>query len=310
MSLMRSVFLKASESAWLRAHTARYGFMRRSVRRFLPGESLDDALGAAKRLNENGTLALLTHLGENVSQRSEAEDVVEEYMRALERIQAANLAAEISVKLTQLGLDLDAEFCRANLSRIVASSGPDRTVWVDMEHSSYVDVTLSIYRDVHAEHRNTGVCLQAYLFRTEKDLASLLPLGASVRLVKGAYSEPPEIAFAEKKDVDENFFYLARMLLAPTAQTSTSRVRAALATHDRTLIARISQWAVSQGIAKNKVEFQMLYGINRAEQQRLTREHYRTGVLVSYGSYWFPWFMRRLAERPANAFFVARNIFG
>lgn len=305
---MRSAFLKASESVWLREHTARYGFMRRSIRRFLPGESLDDALAAAERLNENGALAVLTHLGENVSQRSEAEKVVEGYIGALERIRSANLAAEISVKLTQLGLDLDAELCRANLTRLVESSARDKTVWVDMEHSSYVDATLAIYRQVHAAHPNAGVCLQAYLFRTEKDLASLILLGAAVRLVKGAYSEPPEIAFAEKKDVDENFFHLAKMLLGPAARTTG--VRATMATHDRALIARISDWAVAEGIAKDQIEFQMLYGINRGEQQRLAGERYRTGVLVSYGSYWFPWFMRRLAERPANVFFIARNIFG
>lgn len=305
---MRSVLLKASESAWLRQRTARYGFMRRSVQRFLPGESLDDALAAARGLNEKGTFAILSHLGENVSQRSEAENVVQGYVEALKRIRSANLAAEISVKLTQLGLDLNTDFCRENLARIVESSAPDRTVWVDMEHSSYVDVTLSIYRQVHAMHRNTGVCLQAYLFRTEKDLSSLIPIGAAVRLVKGAYNEPPEIAFAEKKDVDENFFHLAKVLLGSTARSSG--VRAAMATHDRSLIARISDWAAVEGIAKDRIEFQMLYGINRAEQQRLASERYRTGVLVSYGSYWFPWFMRRLAERPANVFFVARNIFG
>lgn len=308
MNLMRSAFLKASESVWLREHASRYGFMRRSVRRFLPGESLDDALSAARNLNKSGTLAVLTHLGENVVQHSEAEQVVQGYTDALERIQAANLAAEVSVKLTQLGLDLDAEFCRANLARIVAKSAPDRTVWVDMEHSSYIDVTLSIYRQVHRTHQNSGVCLQAYLFRTEKDLASLISLGAAVRLVKGAYSEPPEIAFAEKRDVDDNFFHLAKMLLGPAARSSG--VRAAIATHDRALIHRISQWAATEGISKDHVEFQMLYGINRAEQQRLASEHYRTAVLVSYGSYWFPWFMRRLAERPANVFFVARNLLG
>jgi proline dehydrogenase len=307
MSLMRSAFLRASESAWLREHAGRYGFMRRSVRRFLPGEGLDDALAAARRLNESGTLAVLTHLGENVSQRSEAENVVRGYVDALERIRAANLAAEISVKLTQLGLDLDTGFCRENLTRIVDSSSPERTVWIDMEHSSYVDVTLNIYRQVLARRRNIGVCLQAYLFRTEKDLASLIPIGAAVRLVKGAYSEPPEIAFAEMKDVDENFLHLAKILLGPAARSSG--VRAAMATHDRSLIARVSEWAAAEGIAKDHVEFQMLYGINRAELQRLASERYRTGVLVSYGSCWFPWFMRRLAERPANVFFVARNIF-
>lgn len=308
MSLMRGMFLKASESAWLRRRAARYGFMRRSVERFMPGEHLDDALRAAKKLNENGVFGVLTHLGENVKEHSEAEEVVRGYVTALEQIRTGNIVAEISVKLTQLGLDLDAELCRANLTRIVENSAPDKTVWIDMEHSPYVDATIEIYRQVHQTHSNTGICVQAYLFRTEKDLASRIPLGAAVRLVKGAYSEPPEIAFAEKKDVDENFFRLARMLLSRNAQAPA--VRAAFATHDIALIARIVEWAVRQGISKKQIEFQMLYGIQRAQQVQLAREGYRSGVLVSYGSYWFPWFMRRLAERPANAFFVARNLFG
>jgi len=308
MNLMRSVFLRASESAWLRDRAGRYAFMRRSVKRFMPGERLDDALTAAKQLNESGVFAVLTHLGENVKERSEAEEVVRGYLQAIQDIRAANLSAEISVKLTQLGLDLDVDFCRENLTRIVEHSAPDKIVWIDMEHSPYVDATLGIYRRVHDAHRNTGVCLQAYLFRTEKDLASLISRGAAVRLVKGAYSEPPEIAFAEKKDVDENFCHLARMLLSPEARTASAR--GALATHDIALITEISEWAAAQGIPKNQIEFQMLYGIKRAEQVRLAREGYRSGVLVSYGSYWFPWFMRRIAERPANAFFVARNLFG
>lgn len=306
MSLMRSVFLKASESTWLRERATRYAFMRRSVKRFMPGEHLDDALNAAKRLNDSSIFAVLTHLGENVKERSEAKEVVRGYLAALEQIRAASVSVEISVKLTQLGLDLDADFCRANLAQIVEHSAPDKTVWIDMEHSPYVDTTLAIYRRVHEVHRNTGVCLQAYLFRTEKDLASLLPLGATVRLVKGAYNEPPEIAFAEKKDVDENFFRLAQMLL--NADPRAASARAALATHDVTLITRISEWAATQGIAKQQIEFQMLYGIQRAEQVRLAREGYRSGVLVSYGAYWFPWFMRRLAERPANVFFVGRSL--
>lgn len=308
MSLMRSAFLKASESPWLRKNATRYGFMRRSVERFMPGENLKDALGAAKRLADGGVFSILTHLGENVKDRAEAEIVTQGYIAALEQIGQEHLSSEVSVKLTQLGLDLDSEFCGENLTRIVEAASPDRTVWIDMEHSPYVDATMATYRRVHEEHPNTGICLQAYLFRTEKDLDSLIPMGAAVRLVKGAYSEPAEIAFAEKKDVDENFLRLAQILLG--AEARRSGVRAALATHDRLLITRISEWAAAQQIPKSQIEFQMLYGIQRAEQIRLAREGHRCGVLVSYGSYWFPWFMRRLAERPANAFFLARNLFG
>jgi proline dehydrogenase len=310
MSVMRNVLLKASESSWLRERAPRYKFIRRSVERFLPGESLDDALAAAGRLAERRITTLLTHLGENVVDRSEAEEVTQRYLQALDRIRAAELPSEISVKLTQLGLDLDNEFCYANfetLMRHSQESTPGRAVWIDMEHSPYVDVTLGLYRRARKAYANAGVCLQAYLYRTEKDLDSLISLGAAVRLVKGAYSEPSEIAYPKKSDVDENYFHLAQRLLSPEARAAG--VRAAIATHDLKLIARISEWAASQGIPKNRMEFAMLYGIQRAEQERLAGEGYRVSVLVSYGSFWFPWFMRRLAERPANILFLAKNIF-
>ena len=308
MGLMRGFFLRASESTWLRGRAARYGFMRRSVARFMPGEKLEDAIAAGSKMAESGVFSVLTHLGENVTQPSDAEEATRAYIEALEKIREANLAAEISVKLTQLGLDLDAELCFANLMRIMERSSAERAVWIDMEHAPYIDVTLSIYGRVLEAHRNVGVCLQAYLFRTERDLAALIRIGASVRLVKGAYSEPPEIAFAEKHDVDASFLELAQALLSADARKAG--VRAAIATHDVKLIARICQWAAGKGIAKSEIEFQMLYGIQRAELPRLAKEGYRAGSFISYGSHWFPWFMRRLAERPANVFFVAKNLFG
>ena len=176
-----------------------------------------------------------------------------------------------------------------------------------MEQSSYVQATLELYARARMAHPNVGVCVQAYLHRTAKDVESLIKIGAAVRLVKGAYSEPPEIAFAKKEDVDENYFRLAKMLLAADARRAG--VRAVMATHDRTLIARLTDWAAAQGIARKELEFAMLFGIQRGEQLRLAREGYRSDVLISYGSAWFPWYMRRLAERPANVWFLARNIF-
>jgi proline dehydrogenase len=310
MSVLRSVLLKASENSWLRERAPRYRFIRRSVERFLPGESLDDALAAASRLRERRIDSLLTHLGENVADRSEAEAVTQHYLRALDRIQAAKLPSEISVKLTQLGLDLDASFCYANLEKLLRHSqqaAPGKVVWIDMEHSPYVDVTLDVYRRARKAFSTVGVCVQAYLYRAEKDIESLVSMGATVRLVKGAYNEPSEIAYPKKTDVDESYFQLAQRLLSPEARRVG--VRAALATHDVKLIAQISQWAAAQAIPKNQIEFAMLYGIQRAEQDRLASEGYRVSVLVSYGSYWFPWFMRRLAERPANILFLAKNIF-
>ncbi|MGB7308183.1 MAG: proline dehydrogenase family protein [Candidatus Acidiferrales bacterium] len=312
MSLLRNVFLKASQSAWLRERAPRLGFVRRTASRFLPGEDADAALAAARTLAGNRIATLLTHLGENVTSRDEADAVTNQYLDLIARVRTAGLPAEISVKLTQLGLDLDKEFCFANLVKLIESSASadpaaSKTLWIDVEQSPYIDVTLELYARARRVFRNVGVCVQAYLYRTEKDVAALIAQGATVRLVKGAYNEPAEIAYPKKSDVDESYFRLAQLLLSPEARSAG--VRAAMATHDRQLIARIIDWSAARQIPKVELEFAMLYGIQRAEQLRLAREGYRTCVLVSYGSYWFPWFMRRLAERPANAWFLARNIF-
>jgi len=307
MKLMRSAFLKASQSHWLREHAPRYGFARRTVARFMPGESAEDALGAALRLQQSGLHTILSHLGENVADRAEAEDVTKHYLGVLGRVRDLNLGSELSIKLSQLGFDLDLGFCLDNFSRIAEQVPRDRTVWVDMESSPYADPTLDFCSRARETHRNVGVCVQAYLFRTERDIEALIAEGCAIRVVKGAYSEPPEIAFAKKADVDENYFRLAQMLL--TAEARRAGVRAAIGTHDRKLIARICEWAATQGMTRSELEFQMLYGIQTAEQLRLARDGYRSGVFICYGSYWFPWFMRRLAERPANLLFLARNLF-
>jgi len=304
---MRRSLLKASQSQWLRERAPRYGFMRRAVKRFMPGENVEDALTAAQTLASNGIGTVLTHLGENITDRAEAQEVSKHYLDVLDRIRAANLPAEVSVKLTQLGLDLDNEFCYSNLVALIEHTPAEKTLWIDIEQSPYVDVTLQLYRRARKAYANVGVCVQAYLFRTEKDLDALISIGASVRLVKGAYNEPAEIAFPLKRDVDENYLHLAQRLLSP--ESRKMRVRAAMATHDRVLIKKIVEWSASQGIAKAHLEFQMLYGIQRSEQLRLVRDGYRCNVLISYGSFWFPWFMRRLAERPANVLFLARNFF-
>ncbi|HUA01890.1 MAG TPA: proline dehydrogenase family protein [Candidatus Aquilonibacter sp.] len=312
MSLLRKIFLSASQSAWLRDRAPRFSFVRRTAGRFLPGEDAGAAIASARTLAGNRIASLLTHLGENVTSREEAAAVTGQYLDLLARIRAAALPSEISVKLTQLGLDLDPEFCYENLLNLVENSATRdpaaaKTVWIDMEQSPYIDITLELYRRARSAHRHVGVCVQAYLYRTEKDVASLISQGATVRLVKGAYSEPAEIAYPKKSDVDESYFRLAQTLLAPEARRSG--VRVALATHDTRLIARLVAWAASQQIPRAELEFAMLYGIQRAEQLRLAREGFRSCVLISYGSYWFPWFMRRLAERPANAWFLARNLF-
>jgi proline dehydrogenase len=304
---MRSMLLAASQNQWLRHRAANYPFVRRTVSRFMPGETFGDALGAAEVLRSKKIGTVFTHLGENIKDRAEARQVAEHYLEVLKRIREKGLQAEISVKLTQLGLDLSPDLCFQHLNAIVEHAQKDSIVWVDMEASDYVDVTLDLYRRVLTAHANLGVCLQAYLHRTKDDLAKLLPLRPSIRLVKGAYSEPPEIAFPRKKDVDENYFALGKQLLKTKKEDRC--VRAAFGTHDVTLIRRLSECASAEGFSKKDFEVQMLYGIQRTEQERLANEGCTSMVLVAYGSYWYPWFVRRLAERPANLWFMVRNVF-
>jgi proline dehydrogenase len=307
MNPTRSILLAASQNAWLRNHAARHKFVRRAVSRFMPGEELSDALAAAQRLQSKNIGSIFTRLGENITDQAEARSVTEHYLEVLRSVREQHLDAEVSVKLTQLGLDLSPELCYGQLKTIIQQEDPRRVVWIDMEASNYVDDTLQLYRRALGEFPNVGVCLQAYLHRTKDDLASLLPLQPSIRLVKGAYSEPPEIAFPEKSRVDENYFLIAKeMLLAKKAEP---KIRAAFGTHDVVLLRRISEFAATSAVPKADVEVQMLYGIQSGEQERLAREGYRSKVLVSYGIHWYTWFMRRLAERPANSWFVVRNLF-
>jgi len=307
MALMRSILLAASQNRWLRENAVNYPFVRRSVSRFMPGESLDAAMAAARGLGEKKIGAVFTNLGENVKDRAEALAVTEHYLDVLRRIHESGLNTEISVKLTQLGLDLSPDFCFENLDRIIADEKKDAIVWVDMEASSYVDATLDIYKRALRKYPNVGICLQAYLYRTQKDVEELLPMRPSIRLVKGAYKEPPEIAYPKKPDVDENYFLLATTMMA--AQAAGRCVRAAFGTHDVKLIRRLAEHAARNDFPRKDFEVEMLYGIQREEQERLAREGYRSAVLVAYGTYWYPWFVRRLAERPANLWFMARNLF-
>jgi proline dehydrogenase len=307
MPLVRSLLLAASQNVWLREHAVHYPFVRRSVSRFMPGESFDAALSAAQTLRQKNIGAVFTHLGENVADRDEASQVTEHYLQVLDRIHAQNLPAEISVKLTQLGLDLSPDFCFENLMRIIARENSDSILWVDMESSAYVDATLDVYRRALRAHPNTGICLQAYLYRTKKDLADLFPLSPSVRLVKGAYQESDKVAFPQKSDVDQNYLELAQDMLA--AHAAGNCPRATFGTHDVPLIRRLADLVAKRGLPKSALEIQMLYGIQRAEQERLARDGARSVVLVAYGNYWYPWFVRRLAERPANLWFMLRNVF-
>jgi len=273
----------------------------------MPGEELADAIEAAQKLKEKGIPTILTHLGENISEASEAQDVTEHYSEVLQQIQECRLDGYISVKLTQLGLDLSEELCLRNLAAIVERAASfNNWVWIDMEQSAYVDRTLRLYKKVRQNYRKVGVCLQAYLYWTREDLQELLPVSPAIRLVKGAYAEPSSIAYPKKREVNANFLALATTLLENVKRQG---VEVGIATHDKVVIKQVQQIAEKLGLSKRDYEFQLLYGIQTEEQWRLAREGYRVRVLISYGTYWFPWYMRRLAERPANVFFVFRNLF-
>jgi proline dehydrogenase len=307
MGLMRSLLLAGSENRWLRRRAPHLPFIKQAVTRFMPGERLEDALAAANDLRPQGIGVVLTELGENVSDAAQADDVTRHYSAALAKVAASGLDCHISVKLTQLELDADAERCYGNLRTLVARAKEHGTmVWIDMEQHKYVDATLKAYRRALGEFPNVGVCLQAYLYRTTNDLESLIPLGGGVRLVKGAYREPADVAYPKKRDVDENFLALAKLMLGREAQASG--LRAVFGTHDQRLMTAIQHHMESTGLSRDSAEFHLLFGIQRAEQARLAREGYRVRVLISYGEQWFPWYMRRLAERPANVLFVARSI--
>jgi proline dehydrogenase len=307
MSLMRSLLLAGSESSWLRRHAPHLPFVRKAVTRFMPGETLEDALSAAAALRAQGISTVLTQLGENVTDAADADEVARHYQDVLVRIGGGELDCHISVKLTQLGLDVDKARCQANLRSLVARANEQGTVvWIDMEQHGYVDATLETYRGVRSEFPNVGVCLQAYLYRTKDDLTSLIPLGGGVRLVKGAYRERADVAYPRKRDVDDNFLALAKIMIGPDARAAG--LRAVFGTHDQRLVKAIQGHMDATGQPRQSVEFHLLFGIQRAEQIRLVNEQYRVRVLISYGEHWFPWYMRRLAERPANVLFVAKSM--
>ncbi len=308
MSIMRSVLLAGAESVWLREKAMRYRFVRRSVSRFMPGESADEALDACRRQQEqHGTGTILTHLGENLSSLSEAEAVTRHYLELIDRVAAMGLDVQVSVKLTQLGLDLGLDACHQNLWQIVArAESHGNTVWIDMESTKYVDPTIELFRRARARSPRVGLCLQAYLYRTKADLEALLPLGPAIRLVKGAYREPPDLAFPKKADVDENYFRLAARMLQPDVPQGTFL---GIGTHDEHLVKRLRSVMVLRPAGPAAHEFEMLYGIQRPLQARLVAERAPLRILISYGEFWFPWYMRRLAERPANVLFVAKSMF-
>lgn len=305
--MMRSLLLRMSRSATIERQLTRRRFAQRAVRRFMPGETLDDAVRAAQRLQQRGLAVVLTRLGENVADPSAAEATSRHYALALDRLAALKLDGEISVKPTQLGLDLGLEVARRNLEPLLAEADElNSTVWLDMEDSSYVDRTLELVRHARERTDRVGVCLQAYLHRTPDDLAALMDPPTRVRLVKGAYREPPAHAIQRRKDVDARFHQLAIRMFEDGRY-----VRAAVpvfGTHDDRLIERIRESAGQHHLPPSRIEFHLLYGIRTDLQEWLTSAGAHVSALISYGDRWFPWYMRRLAERPANLWFVAKQV--
>jgi proline dehydrogenase len=308
MGLVRTALLRASQSRWLAQQVRGRRFAQRAVSRFMPGEDLESALTATQQLGAQGLTTVLTQLGENIKDATEARGVTHHYMGVLTRVHALKLPAQISVKPTQLGLDLSRDLCLEQLTTLAQHAARMGSfVWIDMESSVYVDPTLELYRKLRAGHANVGVCLQAYLHRTSQDLDSLLALPATIRLVKGAYNEPPSVAFPSKREVDARYFELAQRLLAGRPRPHQPH---GFGTHDIKLLERIAGHARDRGISPSAFEVQMLYGIRTADQTRSARQGHTVRVLISYGSAWFAWYMRRLAERPANVWFVVRSMFG
>lgn len=300
MDPLRRGLLWASGNATLREHLPRFRAVRKTVDRFMPGETAEDALGAATRLAADGLPTTCTLLGENVTDPAQATAAAGEYLRLLDRVDELELDTEISVKVTQLGFDLDPEITTLHLERLAdRSEAMGRSLWIDMESTAYIDGTIELYRTLLAKHPTSGLCIQAYLRRTWDDIGSLAGSAPSIRLVKGAYREPREHAFQDKTLIDESYLRLASHLV-------TSARRLVLATHDTDLIARI-RGAVGGG--RDAFEIAMLYGIRADEQRRLAAEGYAVRTLISYGPYWYPWFMRRIAEKPVtNTMLALRNL--
>ncbi|HEY7183334.1 MAG TPA: proline dehydrogenase family protein [Blastocatellia bacterium] len=301
--ISRAALLYLSQKTELKDFFSKLPGFSRVTGRFIAGENLDDAIAAILELNRAGMAATFDHLGESTTSRAEAEADVREYLRVLDRIENTGVNSNISVKLTQLGLDIDEDYCLQNARRIVeAAKRHGNFVRIDMEDSSKTDATLNIFKRLYGEYGNVGVVLQAYLYRTEKDVEDVIAMGARVRLCKGAYKEPEEVAFPEKGEVDANYVRLMKKLLK-------SGVYHGIATHDEKMIAATTEFAAGEGVSRDAFEFQMLYGIRRDLQLKLVRDGYRMRIYVPYGEHWYPYFMRRLAERPANVWFVLKNLF-
>jgi proline dehydrogenase len=293
---------------WMRRRVPRFWFARRAVRKFMPGESAEDALKAAHRFAEQAIPVLFTRLGENVTRAEQHEAAADHYAWLIEEVHRRGLDGEASVKLTHLAMDMSTSAMQAHMDRLAetAAANGDRTVWIDMEGSDYTELTLAEYERLKGKYPNVGICLQAYLKRTYSDVERLLPLEPKIRLVKGAYREHPDVAYQSRKEVDANYLALCVAMLAHVK--AGRRLFLGLGTHDVRLIEQLADHARSIGLPQTAFDVEMLYGIRADQQRRLKQAGYNIRVLIAYGEYWYPWYMRRLAERPANVVFALRQL--
>lgn len=308
MNVARTFLIWCSENAWMLKNVPQFGFVQKAVKKFMPGEDIADAIVEAEKFKLENIGTVFTRLGENVEAKTESDAVTQHYIDAIKIISERNLPTEISLKLTQIGIDLGYDVGLNNFKMIAKVANElNITAWIDIEQSYYVNTTIKFYKEIKKFYPNIGICLQSYLFRTERDFEGLKSVSPLIRLVKGAYKETPDVSFRKKTDTDKNYFLLAKKMLDNTMIDSNSR--AAFGTHDLNLIEMIVDYAKYRNIPNDKYEFQMLYGIKPEEQKRLAARGIKLRVLISYGSYWYPWYLRRLAERPANVWFVLKNLF-
>lgn len=308
--MLRSLILYLARAAWAKKLVMRLGLARRTAYRFVAGDTLPEALDATRALNQKGMDVTLDHLGESVTDEAGARQATQDYLALLDAIDQEGVRATISLKLTQLGLDIRESLCHDNLRAIVQrAQDTGNHVTIDMEDTPYTQRTLDLYRTLRDEDgfKNVGIVIQAYLYRSEADMAALAAEGAFVRLCKGAYKEPPHLAFPEKADVDASYLHLVGLFLTPDAAAQGAYL--GIATHDERMIEGAIRHIQAQAIGHEHFEFQMLYGIRANLQQQLCDDGYRVRIYVPYGTQWYPYFMRRLAERPANLWFFLSNLF-
>lgn len=302
--ITRSALIWLSRQEGLKDFATSFGFFKKLTTRFVAGENIDEVIPFIRQINSENATASFDHLNESVGSAAEAEQEVLEYLDILAKIDEQRIRSNVSIKLTQFGLGLDPELAYQNARRVVVEAERrGNFVRVDMEDSSVTQVTIDIFRRLRAEFglNTVGIVLQSYLYRTLADAQELVKLPARIRICKGAYNEPPEVAFPEKKDVDANYIKVMQLLLS-------SGTYHGIATHDPKMIDATIEFATREGIGKEKYEFQMLYGIRRDLQHQLVRDGFNVRIYVPYGKHWYPYFMRRLAERPANIWFVMKNL--